>query len=355
MHQKVGLWASSPRVTSRRLVLAAGLAMIGGGAVSSCTAVTDGRPESDRTASGASSIQPSPSRQADDPALLRAATAVATVSAYAETAQQTHQDGAPAVRRTLGAHVEMLTAHRALLDGLLDAPATPETPVIANSPMAALDELLRREQLLIDTVRTAAVAASDGALARAYASLAAALLQRQPRARDLLDPARIPPPTATAWTPSDTAAVTDALVRIHRLLWLAGVVGARSSASQRPRDYAMITAWYADLRAERDQLVGLLAESGAAPVAARASYPLTTRDRTVDGSLASARSLNTEAMQLHAWLVAATTPAARGVAVAALEYDAVRALALRGTPENFPGAGELADRVRASGAPLASD
>lgn len=143
---------------------------------------------------------------------------------------------------------------------------------------------------------------------------------------------------------SDLDALQTTLAAEHAAVWLYGLLGGRTSASATPELYRSMTTAYAAHRGQRDQLVLMLTDRGATPVAAEPAYELTG---PVDGpARVAAEALETEqaCATTYAWLVANTVAEERRWAIRALNEAAVRELAFRGTPEMFPGAGEHADR-----------
>ncbi|MFT4265223.1 MAG: DUF4439 domain-containing protein, partial [Nocardioides sp.] len=95
----------------------------------------------------------------------------------------------------------------------------------------------------------------------------------------------------------------------------------------------------------RDALLAALAEDGTEPAVASPSYPLPARLARPAQLKAAAADVETRTNEVYAWVVSQTSATTRADAVEALEKGAIRELGLRGTPEMFPGATELADRA----------
>lgn len=143
---------------------------------------------------------------------------------------------------------------------------------------------------------------------------------------------------------TEVAALQTTLAAEHAAVYAFGVLGGRTSRSTAPQLFATISAAYAAHRARRDQLVGELTDRGADPVAAEPAYdvprPLDTPAQVERTGLDLERSC----ASTYAYLVASSAGDLRRWAIAALTETAVRELALRGTPETFPGKDEYADR-----------
>ena len=136
----------------------------------------------------------------------------------------------------------------------------------------------------------------------------------------------------------------DVLANEHAAVYLLGVIGARTSQSGAPEAYAAVRAAYDAHRGRRDDLTGLVAASGAEPVAAEPAYTVPAGLETTDGVLLAGLELERACADVYAAAVAGTTADNRALLVSALNDAAVRELGLRGTPEMFPGADEYTDR-----------
>ena len=140
---------------------------------------------------------------------------------------------------------------------------------------------------------------------------------------------------------SAVGALQTALAAEHAALHLYGVYGARTSQSADPALYAAVTAGYRAHRARRDQLRLSIADLGAEPVAAAATYE-------VPPGLVGARHVSRAALaterscaETYAALVAQTVGTQRRWAGDALIEVATQELRVGGRPEAFPGAPEL--------------
>lgn len=127
-------------------------------------------------------------------------------------------------------------------------------------------------------------------------------------------------------------------------VWVYGVLGGQTSRSADPKLYDAVFAAYRIHRGRRDQLIRTVTDHGAEPVASEVGYQLPNDASTPDRVTAAARITEQRCAATYADLVARTTGAQRGWAIMALTDAAVRQLRFRGSPETFPGAGELADR-----------
>jgi hypothetical protein len=145
-------------------------------------------------------------------------------------------------------------------------------------------------------------------------------------------------------TDVEVAALQEALAGEHAAVWVYGVLGGQSSRSRTPSLFRAVDAAFRAHRGRRDLLERTIRDLGADPVAADVAYELPNQ-------VANPRQVETAALvteqrcaAVYADVVARTTGSRRRLAVAALTESAVRQLGLRGSPEIFPGAGELADR-----------
>ena len=127
----------------------------------------------------------------------------------------------------------------------------------------------------------------------------------------------------------------------HAAIFLYGDAGAHTSQSAEPDLFGTISMLYRTHRARRDQLRLLLADRGAVPVAAAATYVLPSQLATP--AAVRRQSLKTEqrCAEVYAALVANTAGPDRDWAISALTEAAQARILLGGTPETFPGAPEL--------------
>lgn len=139
-------------------------------------------------------------------------------------------------------------------------------------------------------------------------------------------------------------ALQATLAAEHAAVFVYGALGAQTSRSSQPALYADIDAAYAEHRARRDQLVRMVRDEGAQPVAAEPAYELPRDLSTPEQVSRRALRLERRGASIYAYLVANSPQEQRRWAVNALVMTAVRALAFRGTPEIFPGSDEYADR-----------
>lgn len=142
-------------------------------------------------------------------------------------------------------------------------------------------------------------------------------------------------------------ALQTTLAAEHAAVYVLGALGARISQSAEPVLFAAVTLSYRDHRSRRDQVVAMVRDEGAEPVAAEAAYALPVDLETGDQGDAVTRSalaLERAAASSYAYLVANSPSAVRRWPITALNMTAVRELAFRGTPEMFPGSDEYADR-----------
>lgn len=138
-------------------------------------------------------------------------------------------------------------------------------------------------------------------------------------------------------------ALQTALAAEHAAVWIYALLGAQTSRSGQPALYADVDAAYRIHRGRRDQLITVITDRGVEPVAAEVGYQVPAVD-TPARIIAVARRTEQRCATTYADLVARTEGARRGWAIRALTDAAVRQLRFRGSPETFPGAGELTDR-----------
>ena len=134
-------------------------------------------------------------------------------------------------------------------------------------------------------------------------------------------------------------ALQKALAAEHAAVYLYGILGARSSSSEQPVLFARLQQAYADHRAARDGLVGLLARREVDPVASETDYELPGPVGTPDEVEAVARTVERRVTATYGELVAHTAGDDRRLAVAALGSSAVRELSFGAAPVDLPGLG----------------
>lgn len=138
-------------------------------------------------------------------------------------------------------------------------------------------------------------------------------------------------------------ALQTTLAAEHAAVWVYALLGAQTSRSGQPTLYADVDTAYRIHRGRRDQLLTVITDRGVEPVAAEVGYRVPAVD-TPARVIAVARRTEQRCATTYADLVARTQGAQRGWAIRALTDAAVRQLRFRGSPETFPGAGELTDR-----------
>jgi len=251
--------------------------------------------------------------------------------------------------------IAMHQAHQTYLAGLLGAndTAVPSPqPVPERRPevgKAVVASLAAHEATLTEL----AVAAREPTLARLLASLGAATAQVGTAAGwGSTGPTSDLPVDGGLTSDIEQAALQRVLQREHASLWWYGVLGARTSASREPELFGIVAEGYRVHRHQRDQLDACLSSLGVESVAADPAYPLTWPTRTTRQRSLAVSAIEHDAAATYSWLVAQIAivdeagPRAltRRWAVTALRNAAIRELVGQGTPENFPGADEIADR-----------
>jgi hypothetical protein len=143
---------------------------------------------------------------------------------------------------------------------------------------------------------------------------------------------------------NEVEALQTALAGEHAAVWVYGVLGGQTSRSATPSLFREVSAGYAAHRGRRDQLVRTLRDLDAEPVAAEVAYALPNPVANPRQVASAALVTEQRCAATYADTVARTTGRRRVFAIESLTEAAVRQLGLRGSPETFPGAGELADR-----------
>ena len=142
----------------------------------------------------------------------------------------------------------------------------------------------------------------------------------------------------------EVEALQTALAGEHAAVWLYGVLGGQASRSATPALYRAVEGGYGAHRGRRDLLVRTLRDLDAEPVSAEVAYALPNPVATAGQVGRAALVTEERCAATYADTVARTTGRRRMFAIEALTESAVRQLGLRGSPETFPGADELADR-----------
>lgn len=127
----------------------------------------------------------------------------------------------------------------------------------------------------------------------------------------------------------------------HAAIFLYGDAGAHTSQSAEPDLFGTVSMLYRTHRARRDQLRLLLADRGATPVAAAATYVLPAQLTTPGAVRRQALRTEQRCAEVYAALVANTAGPDRDWAISALTEAAAARILLGGRPETFPGAPEL--------------
>ena len=268
----------------------------------------------------------------------------------------------PRLRGQLAPLAGLHATHRrvlagALPDGASPAPGAGRPLVPTSGPSQARSLLQQRERRGARSLTRLVVRAQSGPLARLLASMAASTAQvrvalgGQPA--EGVGTARGPGGPGTTGARTDLAArsaegsvtaLQDALAAEHAALWLAGVLGARTSAAGAPSTFVAIEAAYDAHRARRDGLEAQLRALGAGPVAAKPTYRFPARASTLSAVRGLGRHLERTTAGWWSALVASSVGPLRRDAADALRDAAVRELAFGGRPQAFPGAAELRDR-----------
>lgn len=133
-------------------------------------------------------------------------------------------------------------------------------------------------------------------------------------------------------------ALQTTLAGEHAALFVVGYLGAQTSESGSPQLYAALRDSYDAHRTRRDDLVDLVLQQGAEPVAAAASYDLPVVRIEDPATLAEAGlEIERACGATYGFLVASASGDARGWAVDAVIDSALRELSLGGGPRDFPG------------------
>ncbi len=330
----------SGTAVSRRALLASSL----GASVALMTGCTSGNsPQTSvPSASTAETLSPSAVPNSDD----NVAKTIMLIEAQLRFAVAV-QESFPRLRGRYRSLLELHDAHLQFLNSLPGANApVPVAPV----PSVPISRTLSDQAMAISVgalaadLATQATASQDASLARALASLSAGVVQRGVAIGWATGEQSVDLPASATLTTSEQDALQVALARAHSGLWSYGVLGGQTSATRSPALFAGINAGYAAHRQQRDQLVALLTALGAAPVAAQPTYEQPPDLETPRQVAQAAQAIERDCAETYAWLVAQTQSGVRGWAAATLTNAAIRELAVQGTPENFPGADELADR-----------
>ncbi len=136
-------------------------------------------------------------------------------------------------------------------------------------------------------------------------------------------------------------ALQETLAGEHAALYVYGVIGARTSTSAEPALAGALRSAYDVHRGRRDQLVAMIRDDDADPVAAEVSYELPNPADTARRCRRAAAEIEQRCTALYAQAVGSTARASRQWAIDALADAAVRQLTFGADPEPFPGVAEL--------------
>lgn len=239
-------------------------------------------------------------------------------------------------------------AHLDLLGELLGGPPTassPESRPVPDTRVDASAEVGRTSTALAVELAGLSLTSHDTAVARAVASMAAGVTQATV-AGGWSATATISTPFALtpSLAPVEVSAIQEVLAGEHASVWWYGVLGGRTSATATPRLFTTVSAAYAAHVRQRDVLTAALTGLPEVPTPAQPAYPIAWPVTTAAEIAAAARVIEAESSARYSWLVSQTREEPRGWAIAALRNAAIRELDFQGTPENFPGADEFADR-----------
>ena len=130
-------------------------------------------------------------------------------------------------------------------------------------------------------------------------------------------------------------ALQDALAGEHAAVYAYGVIGGRLDYGTRYQELA--ARQHSDHRGRRDELTRLVADAGADPVGAEASYDLPV-DVTSDADAQRlGQQIEDRCSVLYAGIVATATGGPRSFAVDALQASAVAGLEWGAPPVALPG------------------
>ncbi|MDP3969799.1 MAG: DUF4439 domain-containing protein [Nocardioides sp.] len=135
-------------------------------------------------------------------------------------------------------------------------------------------------------------------------------------------------------------AAQDALAAEHAAVFVLAHLLGRTSASAAPDLAGRLRAGYVLHRARRDQLLRLVRDQDAAPVAAETLYDLPPSDTAAEVRSA-ADTLEERCSAVYATMVGATWGGARQWALRALTESAVGRIAYGAAPQTWPGLPEL--------------
>ncbi|MGL5826052.1 MAG: DUF4439 domain-containing protein [Nocardioides sp.] len=260
-----------------------------------------------------------------------------------EAARSRHR----ALGQRLAPLASVVSTHESFLRGL-PTPNTATPPAaVSDLPQGrtAVEKVVRSSTLgLARDLRTQAQRVSDGAGARALASMAAALAQRAVALEWSTPAPTVELSASTEAGAQEVAALQQTLAREHASLWWYGVLGAHTSQADQSDLFAVVAVGYNTHRAQRDELDRVIRQLGGRPAPAEPAYPARWRLSSAGDIRAAVGDIEHDCAATYSWLVSQARGIIREWAIAALQKAAIRELADQGIPENFPGADELADR-----------
>lgn len=240
-------------------------------------------------------------------------------------------------------HAGLAAAYRQLLIDEVGTPHDLPAPTVGSRLRVAKRELLAAGQELQPRLLSLAATAAAGPAAWVLGSMSAGLAQ----ATGLTPSEASAVPNAADLTLGDVPRADPLLTRLHEALWAVGLFGARTSASAQPALFEAVSGLYSGLRTERDALTAAMAAAGGTPPAAQPSYPRWSQVSPQPTAIRQAAArLEQEVAAAYAWVVYDGAMGWRSWCLEGWTRNAVRGLAFQGTPEIFPGASELTDRVR---------
>jgi len=136
-------------------------------------------------------------------------------------------------------------------------------------------------------------------------------------------------------------ALQSTLAGEYAAIYVYGVLGGRVSASEDPALAGRLGTAYTTHRGRRDSLISMIYAKDGEPVASEVSYALPNPATRPAQLIAAALETEQRSCAVYADMVGNTSGPNREWAVDALNDAAVRLLGFDGTPEAFPGIGEL--------------
>lgn len=315
--------SSSPAM-SRRGLLALAAA---GATLSACDAGPGVSPGSGSTLVVTPSPVGSPDRLLVESTLARASSLLAATQALGDRRRRPRRRLAP-----------LRSLHEDQVAVLTTAVSPPTAPTTGPGPrLSTIPALLAAEDSWVADLDADADIAEDGRVARLLAVLAAGSAMTLGAVSLQL----LPEPPAPDALPADSDLLQQTLAAEHAALYAYGVVGGRTSQADDTGLFAALTAAYDAHRARRDGLADTLRARGVEPVAAAATYDVTS-PRSRAEVVAAAGNVERAAAEQYAAQVAAAPAGQRSWAVTLVRDAALRARGFGLPPEPFFGAPDLA-------------